>query len=135
MVTSGIECERIEKLREYPLVDLACGLGRQVQKADATLTGRARPADLPVGIHAQARKSQLEAYANTLLVAQRCNGLHSHTLAIEIADDSTVGCIESNVGQRTHFMSIVGARLPCGKRYYVHTLSQDSSDETGLVRF
>ena len=55
-----------------------------------------------------------------------CNGLHSHTLAIEIADDSTVGCIESNVGQRTQFMSIVGARLPCGKRYYVHTLSQDS---------
>jgi hypothetical protein len=29
----------------------------------------------------------------------------------------------------------VGARLLCGKRYYVHTLSQNSSDETGLVRF
>src|SRR5580698_4443477 len=109
---SGFARYGIQQARKDPFVDLLCSLCRQVHKTDATLPGRVRPTDLPVGFHAQTGQSQLEAHPNPLLLPQRSDCLHSYTFTVEIADDATVGGIECYIGQRTYFMAIVGACLP-----------------------
>jgi hypothetical protein len=114
-------CARVKQVRKNPLVHLARNLRWQVHKPDAALPGNSRPTDLPMRIHAQAGKSQLEAHPNPLLQAKRSDSLNPDSFAVQIADDSTVSRIESNVRQRTQFMPIVGACVPRGKRYHLHT--------------
>src|ERR1039458_10288434 len=125
----GLAGDSIEKVGKDPLIDLvtrACG---QVYEADATLSRGAGPTDLPGGFHAQARKSQLKAQADALLLAQRGDGLYGHTLVVEVADDSTIGLIEGDVGQRAQFMPVVGACWPRGKKDCLHTLRQGTENE------
>ena len=122
---SGLARDRIQKISEDPLADLATGACRQVHEADAILSRWTGPGDLAVGFHAQAWKSQLKAQADALLLVQRPNRLHCHPLVIEVANDSTVALVERDIGQRAQFMPVLGAWLPRGKRYCFHTLRQE----------
>src|ERR1700733_4918457 len=114
----------IEEVGEDPLVDLMTSARRQLQETDAALSRRSGPADQPGGFNAQPRKSQLKPQADALFLAQGRNRLHRHTVIVEVADNAAVGLIQSDVSQRTQFMAIMNARLPRGKRYYLHALCQ-----------
>src|SRR5580698_10331032 len=127
---SGMAGENIQKIGKYPLIELTVGTCGQVDEADAALSRGTGPSDLPVGFDAQARKPQLKAQPDTLVLAQRANRLHGHTLAVEVADDSTVGLVEGNVGERAQLMPIVGAGLPRGKRYNLQTDRQRTEKES-----
>src|SRR4029077_12711708 len=94
----GLAGECIQKVGKDPLVDLKTGTWRQIHEADATLSGRAGPTNLPAGFDTQARKSQFKAQAHALVLAQWSDGLHGHTLVVEVADDSAVGLVEGYVG-------------------------------------
>ena len=59
------------------------------------------------------------------LRTQRSDGLHGHTLVIQVADDSTVAIVQSDVGQRAQLMPVVGACLPPGQGCCLHTLRQE----------
>ncbi len=127
--------DSIQKVGENPLVDLMTGGCGQIHEADTALSRGTGPSDLPVGFHAQARKPQFKAQADALLLAQRTDSLHGDTFVVEVADDATVGLVQSDVGQGAQFMPVVGARLPRGKKYRLHTLRQEWSDGARFVRF
>src|SRR5580658_3346141 len=121
----GFAGHGIQKVRKYPLVDLMMGAFGQVHEANAALSGALGPTDLTSGFHSQAGESQLKAEANPLLRAQGSDGLHGHTLVIEVADDSAVGIVQRDVGQRALLMPVVGACLPLGQGWCLHTLRQE----------
>ena len=74
------------------------GPRRQVNKAYAALPRRPGPANLTTSFNAHARKFQIKVQPDALLRMQRRNRLYRHSFMVEIADDSTVGLIERNVG-------------------------------------
>src|ERR1700733_2900673 len=98
---AGMACvarDSIQKVGKDPLINLATGACRQVNEADATLSRGGSPTDLAMSFHPQAGESQLKAQADTLLLAQRADGLHRHAIVVEVADNSTIGLIEGDVG-------------------------------------
>src|ERR1700735_510418 len=90
--------QSIQKIRKDPLVDLVTRAHRQIDKADAALSRGTGPTHLPEGLDAQAGKSQLKTQVDPLVLAQRTDGLYSHTLVAEVADDSSVGLVEGAIG-------------------------------------
>jgi hypothetical protein len=57
-----------------------------------------RPHHFASGLDPKPWVSQLEAHANLLANPQGSNRLHRQPVVIEVANDSAIGLVESNVG-------------------------------------